>query len=185
MPCPPAQSVLSVSIAANLGAFLISAFALCLTVPHSTVRDRRVVDVALVGDARSESAHGFAGHDVVAGMLDGKSHRQTSGWMHFSMTTFEDTEVTVALTFVGIDTVSRRYDIVVEDSLLATRTLSAPLSGQAAVDVIVPFSLTKGKANIAVVIRARDGLTPALRQVRTIQDHYELDPSQNPTGVTR
>ncbi len=173
------------SIAANLGAFLISAFALGVTVPHSTVRDRRVVDVADVGDVRSEYAHGFAGYDVVAGMINGKPHRQTAGWMHFSMTTFEDTEVTVALTFVGTDSVSRTYDVVVEDSLLTTRTLGAALSEQATVDLVVPFSLTKGKANVAVVIRARGGLTPALRQVRTIQDHHELDPSQNPTGVTR
>ena len=101
------------------------------------------------------------------------------------MTTFEDTEVTVSLTFARIDTVTRQYDIVVEDSVLATRTLTPPLAGQATVDVVVPFSLTKGKASIAVVIRARDGVTPALRQLRTIQDHYELDPSQNPTGATR
>jgi len=174
-----------VSIVPPLGALLITAFALGVTVQDSTVRDRRVVDVADVGDARSESAHGFAGHDIVAGVVDGKPYRQTSGWMHFALKTFEDTEVTVALTFVGVDSVSRRYDIVVEDSLLATRTLGTPLTEQVTTDVVVPFSLTKGKASIAVVIRARGGLTPALRQVRTIQDHYELDPSQNPTGVTR
>ena len=173
------------SLLLSARAFVVSLLAFASNTPTSTVPDRRVVDVVEVGDSRSESSHGFAGHEVVAGTVDGKSYRQARGWMHFAMTTFEDTEVTVALTFVGIDTVSRSYDIVVEDSLLTTRTFATPLTGQATVDVVVPFSLTKGKAHIAVVIRARSGLTPALRQVRTIQDHYEFDPSQNPTGVTR
>jgi hypothetical protein len=162
-----------------------AAFALGVAITGTSSRDRRVVDVADAGDARSEAAHGFAAHDAISGAVDGKPYRQTRGWMHFAMTTFEDTEVTVSFTFVRIDTVSRRYDIVVEDSLLATRTFTPNVAATSAVDLIVPFSLTKGKTNIAVVIRARGGLTPALRQLRTIQDHYELDPSQNPTGVTR
>ena len=112
-----------------------------------------MVDVAHVGDAQSEFAHGFAAHDLVSGVIDGKAYRQTNGWMHFAMKTFEDTEVTVALSFVGIDTVSRPFDIVVEDSVLATRTVTAPLAQPAAVDVLVPFPLTKGKTSITVVIR--------------------------------
>lgn len=168
--------MLPVSVVSSAVALI--AFAFSLGAGSATAVDRRVVDVAEAGDARSELAHGFAGYDVIAGTIDGKPYRQTRGWMHFAMTTFEDTEVTVSLTFARIDTVTRQYDIVVEDSVLATRTLTPPLAGQATVDVVVPFSLTKGKATIAVVIRARGELTPALRQLRTIQDHYEFDPSQ-------
>jgi len=161
-----------------VGPLVIALCAFAFTAANPAAPDRRVVDVVEVGDARSEFAHGFAGHDVIRATIDGRSYRQTRGWMHFAMTTFEDTEVTVALTFVAVDSVSRTYDIVVEDSVLATRTLGPPFTEQATIDVVVPFSLTKGKANIAVVIRARGGMTPALRQLRTIQDHYELDPSQ-------
>ena len=167
-------------------AFAAAVLALGATAAHhATVPDRRVVDVAEVGDARSEDAHGYAAHDAVSGAMDGKPYRQTRGWMHFAMKTFEDTEVTVSLAFAAIDTVSRSYDLVVEDSVITTRTFSSKSGAAPAVDIVVPFALTKGKTNITVVIRARGGVTPALRQLRTIQDHYELDPLQNPTGVTR
>ena len=151
----------------------------------ATARDRRIVDMAEVGNARSEAAHGYAGHDAILGTMDGKPYRQARGWMHFAMTTFDDTEVTVSCTFAGIDTVARSYDIVVEDSVIASRTLATQTTVPTVVDVIVPFSLTKGKTNIVIFIRARGGLTPALRELRTIQDHYEVELSQNPHGVTR
>ena len=167
-------------------AFALAVFALGTTASDiATARDRRVVDVAEVGNARSEAAHGYADYDAISGTMDGRPHRQARGWMHFSLKTFEDTDVTVSCTFAGIDTVSRSYDIVVEDSVIATRTLKTQTSVPTVVDVAVPFSLTKGKTNIVVVIRARGGLTPALRELRTIQDHYEVDLSQNPHGVTR
>lgn len=166
-------------------ALAVTVFALGAAATSSTVaRDRRVVDVAEVGNARSEAAHGYAGHEVIAGTVDGKPFRQARGWMHFALTTFDDTEVTVSCTFVGIDSVSRGYDLVVEDSVIATRTLPAQ-AAPTIVDVTVPFSLTKGKTNITIVLRARGGLTPALREVRTIQDHHEFDFSQNLHGVTR
>ena len=114
--------MLPVSVVSS--AVALVAFAFSLGAGSAKTVDRRVVDVAEAGDARSELAHGFAGHDVIAGTIDGKPYRQTRGWMHFAMTTFEDTEVTVSLTFAGIDTVTRQYDIVVEDSVLATRTLT-------------------------------------------------------------
>jgi hypothetical protein len=39
----------------------------------------------------------------------------------------------------------------------------------------VPFALTKGKASLAIVLRARGGVTPALLELRTVQDHNEQD----------
>ena len=145
--------------------------------------DRRVVDVAEAGDARSESTHGYAGHEASSGVAGGAPYRQARGWMRYALATFDDTEVTVACTFVAPDGVAegaadesaagravngpRAYDVVVEDSVVATRTV--------VVEIPVPFVLTKGKTNIAVVIRARGGPTPALRQIRTIQDHNEVD----------
>lgn len=99
--------------------------------------DRRVVDAVDVGNARSEAEHGYEGQDATAGMVNGQSYRQARGWMHFTLTTFDDTDV------------------------------------------------TKGKTNIVVIIRARGGLTPALRELRTIQDHHEVELSLNPSGVFR
>jgi hypothetical protein len=143
--------------------------------------DRRVVDGVEAGNAESEATHGYAGHEAVAGVVEGKPFRQASGWMRYALTTFDDTDVTVACTFVRTDSLPRRYDIVVEDSLIATRELTA--STPVVIELTVPFSLTRGKTNIVVVVRARGGLTPALQSIRTVQDHNEVDHSAVDLGT--
>ena len=137
--------------------------------------DRRIVDTAEAGNSSSEAVHGYAGDNVSVGVLDGKSYRQARGWMHYALKTFEDTPVTVACTFVSTDNVARGYDIVVEDSVLVSRTFTSQSNAPSVVEIAVPFSLTKGKVSVAVIIRARGGPTPALHMIRTIQDHYEFD----------
>jgi len=139
--------------------------------------DRRIVDTVKAGDHESELNHGYAGHDALAGVANDTTFRQARGWMRYAVTTFDDTEVTVACTFGGSGNVPLNYDVVVEDSLIASRTFSSPSAASSVVEITVPFSLTKGKTNIAVMIRARGGLTPALRELRIIQDHYEFGPT--------
>ncbi len=149
--------------------------------------DRRVVDRVQLGEARSEAAHGYAGHDVVAGVAGGTSFRQARGWMRYALTTFDDTEVTVACTFVRTEGLIGPYDVVVEDSVIATRTHSSS-TASSVVEIRVPFSITKGRTNIAIMIRARGGLTPALSELRTVQDHNEdvtSSRSQNSSGAVR
>jgi len=170
-------------------ATLLLALSACLFATAALRRDRRVVDVAEAGDPRSEATHGFEGHEAIVGLADGKPFRQATGWMHYSLATFDDTEVTIAGTFVGLDSsgrgVSRSYDVVVDDRLIASRTFTAPPGVQSVVEFAVPFTLTRGRTHIAIVIRARGGPTPALRELRTIQDHYEVDPLMSPLGVAR
>jgi len=152
---------------------IVAAVVACLLNMAATRLDRRVVDVAEAGNPQSEATHGYAGHDAVAGVANGKPFRQARGWMRYALTTFDDTEVTVACTFAGTDSLPRSYDVVVEDSLLATRTLAPGTHMQVVVEFSVPFAITKGKSNIAVTVRARGGLTPALQEIRTVQDHNE------------
>lgn len=148
--------------------------------------DRRIVDRATVGDPRSEAVHGYVGHDVTEGIAVGRAFRQARGWMRYAMTTFDDTEVTVALTMAGVDSITRQYDLIVEDSLVATRSFTAKGGTPVVVEHLVPFVLTKGKAEITVVIRGHEGQTPALHEVRTVQDHNEIDLlAQQPSGVVR
>ncbi|MEP6780470.1 MAG: DUF6805 domain-containing protein [Gemmatimonadaceae bacterium] len=140
--------------------------------------DRRVVDTVEAGNAVSEANHGYVGSDDSTGVFGGNPFRQARGFMRYAMTTFDDTEVTVACTFVLTDGSSRSYEVVVEDSVIAKRTFPAPnLAATAALTVVeipVPFVLTKGKTNIAVVVRADGGRTPALQLLRTMQNHNEL-----------
>lgn len=140
--------------------------------------DRRVVDTVHAGDPASETAHGYAGHEAVVGIREGAPWRATAGWMHYTMTVFDDAPVTVAMHFVN-DSVTRQFDLVVEDSVLVTRQVPArtPSDGKSAsgsvVEVAVPFAITKGKPSITIVLRARGGSTPALQEMRTLQDHNE------------
>jgi len=136
--------------------------------------DRRVVDRVDAGESGSEATHGYVGHDATAGVALGRNFRQARGWMRFALTTFDDTEVTLAFTFVALDSAPRHYDVLVEDSLIATRTFASSATSPVVVEQVVPFVLTRGKASISVVLRARDGDSPALHQLRTVQDHNEL-----------
>lgn len=136
--------------------------------------DRRVVDTVSAGDAESEADHGYAGHEDFTGVTNHKTFRQARGWMRYAMTTFDDTQVTIACTFVRTANTPLTYDVIVEDSLVATRTFTATSALPVVVEIAVPLSVTKGRTNIAVFIRGRGGLTPALRELRTIQDHYEV-----------
>ena len=164
-------------------AVLLAAAGLALTgaiAPAPRPADRRVVDTVTVGDPASDALHGYAGHDDHVRMVDGHPARVARGWMRYALTTFDDTDVTIACTFVGPD--SGRFDLVVEDSLIATRHVAAGAGVPIVVEMLVPFAVTKGKATVAVELRGRDGSTPPLRELRTIQDHNEVP---LPPGVAR
>jgi hypothetical protein len=132
--------------------------------------DRRIVDRIIVGDVRSERDHAYAGADVTSGIAGDRAFRQAGGWLRYALTVFDDTEVTVALTFLGSDA-PRTFDLVVENHLVSSYTFRSGVP--ATVEVRVPIELTKGQTNILVMLRATNGPTPALLELRSIQDHNE------------
>lgn len=137
--------------------------------------DRRIVDVVEVGNLENEQRHGFAGDSTIAGATAGKPWRRTFSWMHYALKTFEDTPVTLSLTLIADGQSSAGYDVIVEDSVVASRTFAPDVRSESVsvVDIAVPFDVTKGKAHIAVIVRARGGATPSMHSMRTIQDHFE------------
>ena len=144
---------------ASIGLLLIASL--------STTVDRRVVDRITIGDARSEQEHAYAGEDVSSSIAGG---RQTRAWMRYARTVFDDTEVTVACTFAGSDG-QHTFELVVENQLVTTSTFRSRESQT--VEFRVPLALTKGQTNILVMLRAINGSTPALLELRSIQDHNE------------
>ncbi len=164
-------------------AALAALLAACATVAWANpfaARDRRVVDLVAAGSARSEAEHGYAGHDDTTGNIDGRAYRQARGWMRYAVTTFDDTEVTIACTFLG--SASGEFDLIVEDSVIATKHVDVTTGTPTIVELLVPFAVTKGKTSIAVMLRAHRGPTPRLHELRTIQDHNEVP---LPSGVSR
>ena len=149
---------------------------LCLGATSHVAQVRRIVDIVKIGDTANERDHDYAGEDVIAGLSAGKPFRQTRNWMRYGLKVYEDTEVTVACTFVGSDAARVPFELVVEDQLVSTHMFTSPSTAPAVAEVRVPFALTKGKTNIMVMLRAAKGAngpTPALLELRTIQDHLE------------
>src|ERR1043166_6733244 len=132
--------------------------------------DRRVVDRVIVGDVRGEQAHAYEGAEVTSGVAAGRTFRQTSGWLRYALTVFDDTEVTIACTFLGSAT-PRTFELVVENHVVSSHTFRS--TETATVELRVPIELTKGRTNILVVLRATNGPTPGLLEPRSGQDHNE------------
>lgn len=142
----------------------------CLGATVAARPDRRIVDLVSIGDARSEQAHAYEGADVVVGTSDGRSFRETRGWMRYALTVFDDTEVTISCTFVGVDA-PRLFELIVENRVVSVHMFHSAKT--ATIDLRVPLELTKGHTNILVMLRAKDGPTPALVELRSVQDHNE------------
>ena len=161
-------------------AALLAACATAIAASPFRHHDRRVVDLVAAGRPESEAEHGYAGHDDSTGTADGRAYRQARGWMRYAVTTFDDTEVTIACTFLG--SASGSFDLIVEDSVIATKRVDVTTGTPTIVELLVPFAVTKGKTSIAVMLRAHNGPTPRLHELRTIQDHNEVP---LPSGVLR
>jgi hypothetical protein len=161
-------------------AALLTACATAMAASPFMHLDRRVVDRVEAGRPESDADHGYAGYDDTTGTADGRAYRQARGWMRYAVTTFDDTEVTIACTFLG--SASGSFDLIVEDSVIATKRVDVTTGTPTVVELLVPFAVTKGKTSIAVTLRAHDGPTPRLHELRTIQDHNEVP---RPSGVSR
>jgi hypothetical protein len=151
-----------------------------LTATAGAAQVRRIVDVVKVGDVSIERDHDYAGENVTAGLADGKAFRQTTNWMRYALKVYEDTEVTIACTFVGTDGERVPFELVVEDKPVTTHIFTSSSRAPTIAELRVPFALTKGKTNIMVMLRAvkdSNGPTPALLELRTIQDHLEHRPA--------
>jgi hypothetical protein len=142
----------------------------CLGAAVAAFPDRRVVDRVKIGDVQSEQDHAYAGADVTSGISGGRAFREARGWLRYALTVFDDTEVTVGFTFLGVDA-PRTFDLIVENQLVSSYTFRSGVT--ATVELRVPLELTKGKTNVLVMLRATSGPTPALLELRSVQDHNE------------
>jgi hypothetical protein len=122
------------------------------------------------------------------GRIVGAPHVATGAWMHLRSRPSTTRRSPSSADAGESGVVCASFDLIVEDSVVATRTVSPRVSSPVVVPFAVPFARTKGKAHVIVIVRARDGLTPGVRRLRTIQDHYEVfeaDLSPSPFGVAR
>jgi len=151
-----------------LAAWLVSS---AMTPWPPSLPDRRVVDTVVAGDEASEAQHGYLGDRRQIDIVHGQRARRVTSSVRYTLTTFDDTEVTVACTFLGAT--PAQYDLLVHDRVVATKQITPHGDTPTVVEVDVPFPLTKGQATIVVTLRAHHGASLLLHEVRTIQEHNE------------
>ncbi|MES2179003.1 MAG: DUF6805 domain-containing protein [Gemmatimonadota bacterium] len=144
----------------------------CLGATVAARPDRRIVDRIIIGDARSEQEHSYAGDDVTSGIANGVAFRQARGWIRYALTVFDDTEVTIACKFLGNAATPQVFDVIVENQIVASHTFRS--AEPATLEFRIPLAFTRGHTNIMVMLRATNGsTTPALYELRSVQDHNE------------
>jgi hypothetical protein len=134
---------------------------------------RRVVDVVESGDARSERDHEAAGEGITEGTAAGRAFRQATGWLRYTLRTYDDTEVTVACLCRGTEGRRETFDLLVDGQAAGTHTLESPSAEPVLKEWRVPERLTAGKAKISVTLRGVGGPTPGVIELRTVQEHLE------------
>ncbi len=147
-----------------------------LSIAVAPAQGPRVVDLVKVGDRASEQEHEYAGDGVADGIIDGKPYRQTRGSLSFALNVYDDSEVVVRCTFRGTEGRTLAFDLLVEGRHVATHTFKTPLAAPSSVEFRIPAGVTRNLTRIFVTLRAVDGLTPGLMEMRTVQEHFEHVP---------
>ncbi len=143
----------------------------------ATAQGLRVVDVVTVGDRISEAEHEYSGDGVIDGTVDGRPYRQTRGSLSYTLNVFDDTEVAVICVFRGTEGRRLAFDVLVEGRKVRTSTLVTPSAAPSSVEIRVPGDFTRNLTRIFVTVRAVDGPTPGLIELRTVQEHLERHPA--------
>ena len=130
--------------------------------PLAEGQGRRVVDLVRVGDqiervdARVRRRRGDRRRHRR------RSFRQARGWLRYSLSVYEDSEVTLACTFRGTEGHSLVFDLLVEGREVLTHTLVTPSPAPTSLEFRLPRSHTKNLTAISVTLRGVDGPTPGL-----------------------
>ena len=153
---------------------LVAALACAGTALAVPAQARRVVDVVTIGSAASERDHEFAGEGVSTRAAGGRTFREARGWQRYVLTVYDDSDVTLVCTFGGSAGAPRAYVLEVEGTAVPVTPFQSASSAPVDVEIVVPLALTRRRTTIAVTLRAVAGPTPALVQMRTVQEHLEV-----------
>ena len=137
----------------------------------------RVVDIARVGDRASEQEHEYAGDNTIDGTIDGRVYRQARGSLSYALNVYDDTEVAVVCTFRGTEEQRLTFDLLVDGRKVRTATVVTSSAAPSNVEYRIPRDFTRNLTRLFITLRAVDGPTPGLIELRTIQEHLELGPA--------
>ncbi|MBN1341991.1 MAG: glycoside hydrolase family 127 protein [Phycisphaerae bacterium] len=124
-------------------------------------REARTVDRVLPHDKASESAHNMQGKNTLSGAHQGKGWRHAAdGWFGWDLKVLPDVPMTLAVTYWGSDVPPRKFDVLVDDKVIATQSLDRDKPNEFfEVEYKVPPELTRAKQKVTVKFRAHKGNT--------------------------
>lgn len=124
--------------------------------------DEATVDVMRLGEMLGEQAHGFEGEHTEKGVAFGKKYREANrgGWFAFDIEIAPAHPSALLCTYWGGDRGRRTFDILVNDTKIATQRLDNESPGAFfEVAYEIPASLTEGENRIRVRFQAHEGNT--------------------------
>jgi hypothetical protein len=124
--------------------------------------EARTIDHIIPGQMQPERDHNFKGENTYKGLFRDRHWRdaRSGGWFSFEMKVSPDTPVVLSCMYWGSDGPGRDFDILVDDTKIATERLNQNQPGQF-FNVLydVPVELTKSKEKITVRFKAHSWRT--------------------------
>ncbi len=121
-----------------------------------TAIQKRLVDRVAIGEPDSESAHNLQAEKSSSGEHRGEKWRQAvrGGWFGYDLRILPDRPMVLLCTYWGGD-VGRTFDILVEETKIATQTVNVNFPGDFFdVEYKIPLELTRGKEKVSVRFQA-------------------------------
>ena len=121
--------------------------------------DARSLDSFNPGEQQSEVDHNLQTLDSNSGPYNDMHWRDARGWFSYDMKVSPTEPVDLLCTYWGSDANGRIFDILVDNTVIATQSLDATKPGKF-FDVVytIPAALTKGKQKVTVMLRAKPGM---------------------------
>jgi hypothetical protein len=120
----------------------------------------RIVDEIKTGSPSSESAHKLRGAALVTGPFMGNLWRGASfgGYIHVTMKVLPDKPVILNCRYWGSEEAPRKFDILVQDQVIATQELEYNVPGHFFdVEYKIPQELTRGRNEVEIEFRGHPG----------------------------
>ena len=117
---------------------------------------KRLVDEVKVGEYTSEFEHGMQSRFSGSGQFMDKPVRSAAngGFISYVMKVDPAQPMVLRCTYWGGDTAGRRFDILVNEKVIATQTLDFNDPGRFfEVEYAIPQTLTRGQTNVTVVFQ--------------------------------
>lgn len=118
--------------------------------------ERRTVDVVRIGDDASERLHGYKAEKTDGGVYEGRRFRYSrDGWFSYDLKALPNEPVRLMVTYWGGETRERTFDVLVDDTKIATQTLQEDRPGEFYDELyVVPIDALEGKSRITVTFKS-------------------------------